>query len=737
MKKIFKNPRLLIFSSGLFVVILLTVVGVWIGVKESKKTAKDPNVLAVLGDKKITKQDLNKAIYALDFLGTVNSPTNLSDKEKAEELDKLIENNIILLKAKELGLEASKEEIETNIASAHETMPDAKDGMTIYEGYTDEQKTITYENAKIEVLKAKVKEKVLAWLEGNYLMVRYDKYTKDWPDNQLIAVPSDAERDRLTKEQKEAAQVMAAALLTRLKSGEPFDTVRTSLIKDSKVGMPGVAPQTPAMTGTINKELYFEELQELAQFPVFNEEVFNVKEGDSSTFQIKDEQGKELKFFVVYQAKKKQDGFKWGYQNWLESEKKRLLNTKSVSSILLKQLEKITPKANAFANDICGTSGFGHAFCNQVGVYYMPRGSSTRQYIPNYSLHFDDLRHYAGGIIVPADPDSPMGAISRRYEWNTNTQSVGVLYQAFHPGYGNGHNYTGKYYIDCYESGYFQITANGGDPSISGAVAGYGTWGLNYSYSHPAHLEHSGNFGSRTGNPYVKVHLTGTDMDTANGKSGATYFRWYPHWNDAPNAYPTTPDNKGYSATTTAVPLYEKAWDPDSDQTSLKAQYRDITNPSSPGAWVSIPSGGTYSSLGASMVDRSFGSAAVSQGHKYEWQARAKDAHGVEGAWSHSHYFWVNSAAGDICDVVPDPDTGPFIAPYAFQYTADIPGQVGNYSWVLGGETPPSTTTGSITHTYKTPGNKEATVTRGSKTIPCPPVYIDSSRSGSHKEVAP
>lgn len=533
-------PKVILTSLVIFCVVAVTATVSYLLLTQ-KKSQTDSSVLATVGDKKITKVDLNKAIYSRNFAGTPENPQNISATEKQQVLDGIIEKEIIRKNAKELGLTATDAEIKADITTGLESAPQAADGLKVYQSYSKTNQATTWDNSMINVLKAKVKEKVLAWNEGKFLLVRYDKYDASLPDGAKIDVPA-ADRTKLAKAQQDAAKLMADNLYQKLLSGTSYDVAESTLVNDKVVGMPGVLPQSPKMSGTITKANYFSEdgNQTITQFADFNNHISSIEKGKvSQPFQFKGNTGQSMQMYVVYvSTDQKTDGYKWGYKNWLSNQ-----ITEAKTNTLAKLIEKFTPKANAFGNDVCGTTGYGHAFCFQLNTYYSDRTNGTAVYLPNIPLSFDTgaANSPNGAINVNGSYHGFLnGGTDRR--WATSSTDNGKLFFSYaasvaappREDYAND-------FVNCNYTATLRAWLTGGAPTIAGAVSGQGTWSWQYTGTDSGEYGTSAAVASSlrsysTGSG-AKVCLrrdwTGGCTDgvhTANGDSGTFYFKFFPVW---------------------------------------------------------------------------------------------------------------------------------------------------------------------------------------------------------------
>jgi len=229
-KKKINWTKILVISGSFFVVLLLLGAGTLYWYGKNKKGGPNSDVVATVFGKEITVGDVNKALYGINFGGTMSNPNQNSEAQKKEVIDQLVEKEIIFKVAKEQNLTATEAEINKELTTGLETGAGVGDGLGVFASYTAAQKAMTLENSRFAVLKQKVKEKNLAWLNGSYLLVRYDKYSTDIPKEAQFPVSSATERKRLSDEQYAAAEKMAQDLSQKINSGLSFEEASNILV---------------------------------------------------------------------------------------------------------------------------------------------------------------------------------------------------------------------------------------------------------------------------------------------------------------------------------------------------------------------------------------------------------------------------------------------------------------------------------------------------------------------------
>jgi hypothetical protein len=219
-------------------------------------------ILAVVGNQKIIRSDLNKSLYSLDSSVNVNNPSNAKDTELTKKImSQLVDESIIRQEAEKKGIRLDDNQVMANVRAK---FPD-------YDTRIDLQKEIIKKNAEDEMLEQKVKEKVLSYSNGKYLLYRFDTYLSG-DKKDLAKYDSD----------KEYAFNLANNTYQKLKDGEiNYDQAKETLEKDPRIGTPIQEKENilGILDGELNKDAY-----ELGLGPVgsdeFKKQVAAVKPGE-------------------------------------------------------------------------------------------------------------------------------------------------------------------------------------------------------------------------------------------------------------------------------------------------------------------------------------------------------------------------------------------------------------------------------------------------------------------------
>lgn len=624
-----------------------------------KKVASNTlnTVLAKVGANKITQGDLNEAIYTRTFGGTPENPTeNLTKEEVDLALNDLIEEKIVRKRAAEIGLSATREEIASFLSKQLETAKGLENGLTIYDSYKDFQKNLAWRAGEYAVLKKKIKESQLAWIEGKYLLARFDKYNKDLPESVQIKVVSEKERAGLKEKQRVAAQSLAERLAAEINGGASYEKARTALATNLEVGYEGVYPQTPTMAGTIGRSDYYEgRFVEINQFDQFNLEAFNVENGKAQVLPLlKNNQGGSLDFYVIYVATDKKDGFRWGYDEWLEAQKKKLVQVSKLSSAL----KVVTKKVKAFAGDVCGTTNFGHAHCFDLEMYYVSRVGNTVM-VSNYPFQLSTPGS-SSGIYINGNSQGSL---------DMNTTANGHVYFSWPNGTPGDYH---EDYVNCNVARQFKIALSGSGDNVNvpSSIPSAGWWDYQTSAAATAAATTNGTYVLSKGgegaannhnSAYMEICLNNDPgcncsrvscgvEQWGNGKSTWFNFVWKPHWNDAPEVGQTIPSGEQtLPAGVTSSKFDYWGWASDANQDTLK--YEIEVSKQNEGGWdlvgslsaTPIGSGQTATSLWKSVAQPT--GLELGEG-SYKWTLSAVDGHGVS-ATARTTFFSVKKKVVD------------------------------------------------------------------------------------------
>lgn len=195
-KKIVDNPFtwLALVTS----VIILICLAILVNFRKENDLTK---VLAVVGDKNITRYDLNASIYSLGFLGSVEEPQETSQEVEKQLLNILVEREILERKAEEVGINISDESI----------LDKAKEINSDYDTYSEIQKSYLQDNARYALLRDEVERIVVGWSEGYYILARFDQHLYRDPSEK-----SEADRKSLVEKDKVYAKSLIDSIYSDL-----------------------------------------------------------------------------------------------------------------------------------------------------------------------------------------------------------------------------------------------------------------------------------------------------------------------------------------------------------------------------------------------------------------------------------------------------------------------------------------------------------------------------------------
>lgn len=270
------------------------------------------DVLARIGDTKITKKDLNKAIYSENFIGSADNPTKVSAEREKEIINELVETAIVKNQAEKDGISISEEELNEAIQSR---------GMNS-SNYTQEQQEIAKENIKNELLKEKFEEQMFGWKSGDYVLFRFDKYLSN------IASKEGQNKDKLVEEQKSYAKNLADSYYNKLKNKEiSMNDAAFAVSSDPVIGASALEPYKPNLSGSFGKEDYLQESGyfDTKSYPNFKDKVNAIKKGTVAEpvllQDLSENKVRDIAYALVVVKEENTGKYQTGFSTWLTQQK--------------------------------------------------------------------------------------------------------------------------------------------------------------------------------------------------------------------------------------------------------------------------------------------------------------------------------------------------------------------------------------------------------------------------------
>lgn len=654
MKELFKNkPQKVVFWAGFFVVLLLTVVGVSTKFLYKEVQEKnDPDVIAVVGGEKIRKADFNKRVFGTNLIGTPSEPVETNDKEKEAFLNELVEDKIIALEAKKNNVTISETEL----------MEKTKAEVPDYTTLGAAEKDAIFANRKSYFLKEAFKEKAEKKYWGDYVLFRFDKYYQMGEKD----LPGEGDQAKI-EEQKKYAEKLANEVSAKLTSGAiTFEQAKEIVNNDNSISLKAFAPQTPNIHGTFADFEYSDRLMyfDSNSYSGFLENVTKLKaEETSKPFMVSGYPSDARKgdmspiFYAIVKVNKVTGGEidlgSMTYEQWLEQKKKeykvelffsnlsdKLKDVKYSNSSIIneaKAAESITCTVafsgthytayNVWAYYL-GTDNLYHAFSNARVKIEAGNGEETDlkgsnadcSNIDQYSYHEATRYAYNSGRMYSAWLGSTDEGWSKAHVANCGSTSTGA--------------------ISIYD-----------DDSISGSVAGLGTWQFitsNFDAYGISGQDYDSKWlnGTPTVNAsyaYIKLDM-GTSSSWANGTTITKRAIFKPHWNTKPRITHSSPAHNGtpidipVGSTTAPVRFTLRGDDSNNDSITMRVAYqKQNADGTWPGGWSysSYIETGTnfsqrydYTDLLPDGVVRGTEVINLPAGH-YKWRVYARDEHGL------------------------------------------------------------------------------------------------------------
>lgn len=314
-----KNKKFLLL---IIIIIIFLTVGLLIGYKiYQEKIPPEKKVIAEVGGEKIYQSELNDLIYSLNY-----NDENLDRfGERAKEVrnnlvNALIEYKILQIKAKELGIEISQQEV----------LKEARNSLREFDKYDGRRKSIVMREAEFSLLQNKIAEKVVSWREGKFILVRGDLHFYPEPTGL-----SEKERAKLIPQDLEYAKNLANSIYKKIKKGEiSFEEGMKIANQDKKVGQPAWGKWKVTFSQKFTRDDSI-----LKSYPIgavnFWEEIFRAKIGEvvgpvpirkflseNSPAGKIDEKVKA--FYLIVKVEKGNIGEANSYNEWIEKQKQKL-----------------------------------------------------------------------------------------------------------------------------------------------------------------------------------------------------------------------------------------------------------------------------------------------------------------------------------------------------------------------------------------------------------------------------
>jgi uncharacterized repeat protein (TIGR02543 family) len=209
-----KRHKLYFIIVGIFLLLFLVATGALYF--RYKSLHNNSDILAVVGSEKITQQDLNKAIYSLDFKGTIENPEAKNDEDLRKMfLNELIENSVIRQEAARRNVSVSDEEAQKK----------ATENVEDYKYRNENEQSIIFDIAKAQLLKEKLKKSVVSYKNGEYVLVRFDGHLGNNYDEAKY------------QEDKKYADTLIEDLYKKISDKKiSFKQAEEIILKDQKIG---------------------------------------------------------------------------------------------------------------------------------------------------------------------------------------------------------------------------------------------------------------------------------------------------------------------------------------------------------------------------------------------------------------------------------------------------------------------------------------------------------------------
>lgn len=289
------------------------------------------DVLAKVGDEKITQTDLDEQVYGLSF----DEELVLDQTKKDELLQQMIEMEIAAQEAAKLGITVSSIEVDNDIKA---NLGDQ------FNDYTQAQKDLTRENTRKKLLLSKVINEQIGWREGRALIYSFHKYYPSGSDGYQVAGQGN---EALVDKQRAAATSLSESHSKQLNDKSiTFDEALQQLLKDPDIGVAAMKPRSPAMVSEYTKENYSNNTGIFQQNATLKEAVAKIQKGQATSPILEQAMigGKQLDTdYIVFYVDNASSGKYTSLESWYDAKKAEY----GVTSKISRALKIITPKACA------------------------------------------------------------------------------------------------------------------------------------------------------------------------------------------------------------------------------------------------------------------------------------------------------------------------------------------------------------------------------------------------------
>ena len=238
-KEISSLKKIIIVAGILIIVVGILAIVAYKFYQENLSPQK--KVIAKVGSKKIYQSELNDAIYSLNYNDeNLDRFGDKADEVKKSLLDSLIEEKVLEIKAKEVGVSVSEDEI----------LKEARNSLREFDNYDKRRQEITKRQAKAGLLKKRIAEKVVSWRSGKFILVRGDLHFQSAPTG-----ISYQERENLIRDDLKYGEELINSIYGKIKKGEiTFEEGMKIANEDLKLGIPAWQGWTMIFSQEFSKE---------------------------------------------------------------------------------------------------------------------------------------------------------------------------------------------------------------------------------------------------------------------------------------------------------------------------------------------------------------------------------------------------------------------------------------------------------------------------------------------------
>jgi len=294
------SKRIMIVLGSLAVLSVLAGGGLWYYYKVMNK-----DVLAMIGNEKITQKDLNAFIYSITMGGTPESPdlTDYKGVPNSQFLDMYIESKLLEKDSVKSGIVVSESEIDSMMAEKFPWMDKNNILLPVVRNYQ-----------LYLARKSKMASKVLGEKEGYWIMARNDMSLPDRGTDPTV------EQSKKIAENKVYSEKFIKDVYAKLKAGTITIEEAVKLENnDPIIGKTAPSANTGLHSMFFDSEMFKERSGLLGDQNILNS-VKTLKAGEyTEPVHLINDDGTDIGWYIIYISKSTKDPTGLTYDEWLKN----------------------------------------------------------------------------------------------------------------------------------------------------------------------------------------------------------------------------------------------------------------------------------------------------------------------------------------------------------------------------------------------------------------------------------